>query len=76
MLRFFFNYLFGVCWYHDEIIQTEVVPSPWEQRHPAAVEVKEGRMDLLPWIFTRPITTIVRCSKCGRIKHVSSAKRP
>lgn len=69
------------CWYHaDEIAETKVIPSPWEQRHPihagVPLEISEGKMELLPWLFTQIVVTIVRCKRCGRVKHIVTAERP
>ncbi len=25
-----------------------------------------------PWLFKRHITTIIRCEKCGKVKHIKS----
>ena len=66
-----------LCEHKDEIKETFVTPSPWEQRHPpTAIEIKEGQMDLLPWFFSRPVTTVVQCKRCGRVEHITSIQRP
>jgi hypothetical protein len=64
--------------HNDEIVETKVTPSGWEQMHPSdscIKEIRDGPMELAPWLFTRVIVTIVRCKECGDVRHIVTETR-
>ena len=64
---------FPFC-HNDELLKTIELPSSYEQMKqsgPKSVEVETMRI-MPAWQFSKTVISIVRCQKCGRIKHITS----
>ena len=77
MIRFLW-WILSLCWHYDEIVETRVFPSPYDQQKAFIAEVGDGNIatEFLPWFFASGVVTIVRCKHCGRVKHICTSVRP
>ena len=73
MLRLL-KWLLGLCRHDDEIQDTSLLKSPAIEEKEAMVElgsaaiVAKGSVPIQ--FYQSVLVTIVRCKKCGRVKHV------
>ena len=72
MLRLL-SWLFGFCIHDDEIVETHQMDSKWETAAKTGVTKVPvlGPSDTSQ-LLERKLVTIVRCKKCGRVKHITT----
>ncbi len=72
MIRLLLWLIFGISFKHccdDEIISTHTFDSPWKQvKKTTGFSVS----NIGPWWFSSQVITVVRCTKCGRVRHIKS----
>lgn len=60
--------MFVLCLHKDKIEKTIEIGSAFEQMGRQYESLKA----VSPWVFQKTVLTIVKCEKCGRVKHIKS----
>lgn len=60
------------CKHDDEILETREIPSACEQNKKS--DLVSDLISIISdrWYYQKVIVTVVRCKKCGRVKHVKT----
>jgi len=71
MLRLLLWLVFGISFRHRcinvEVLETQRFDSPWMQLQRNS---RYSVTNMGPWWFSSQVVTIVRCKKCGRVRHI------